>query len=78
MLKNITLSAEESLINKARKLAATNETTLNALFRKWLERLTGQSTSNREFHELMDRFSYVRSGGSFSREEMNERYKSRR
>ena len=73
MLKNITLSAEESLINKARTLAATNETTLNALFRKWLERLTGQSTSDREFHELMGRFSYVKSGGSFSREQMNER-----
>jgi len=73
MLKNVTLSAEESLINKARKLATTNQTTLNALFRRWLERLTGQSTSDHEFHELMNRFSYVKSGGPFSREEMNER-----
>jgi hypothetical protein len=37
MLKNITLSADEKLIQKARKKAKQEHTTLNAQFRQWLE-----------------------------------------
>ena len=37
LVKNITLSAEESLIEQARKSAADQNTTLNAAFREWLE-----------------------------------------
>jgi hypothetical protein len=36
MLKNITLSAEEALIEKARQRAQAESTTLNAEFRNWL------------------------------------------
>ena len=36
-MKNITLSADAELIEKARKRAATEHTTLNAQFRIWLE-----------------------------------------
>ena len=73
MLRNITLSAEESLINKARQQAAAENTTLNALFRKWLKRYSGNSTSSGEYDEIMKRLSYAKSGGKFSRDEMNER-----
>ncbi len=37
MLKNITLSADEALIREARRQAALQNTSLNALFREWLE-----------------------------------------
>ena len=37
MLKNITFSAEEELIDKAREQARKEKTTLNALFRRWLK-----------------------------------------
>lgn len=73
MLKNITLSAEERLIKKAREKAAASHTTLNALFRKWLENLTGQSKATSSYNELMNSLSYVKSGKKFTREQMNER-----
>lgn len=72
MLKNITFSAEESLIRKARQKASTENTTFNALFRKWLERYSGNSTSPGEYDEIMNNLSYAKSGGKFSRDEMNE------
>lgn len=40
MLKNITLSADEALIREARRQAALQNTTLNVLFREWLEQYT--------------------------------------
>ncbi|MFQ5560296.1 MAG: hypothetical protein ACE5FU_06915 [Nitrospinota bacterium] len=73
MLKNITLSAEENLIKKARKQAGLEKTTLNALFRKWLERYSGKSEALTEYDEIMKVLHYVKSGGKFSRDEMNER-----
>jgi len=36
MLKNITFSVEEDLIQKARERAISEKTTLNAVFRRWL------------------------------------------
>ena len=37
-MKNITLSADEALIEAARQRAASENTTLNEQFRRWLER----------------------------------------
>ena len=73
MLRNITLSAEESLIKQARQQAANDQTTLNKLFRKWLARYSGKTTSLSEYNKIMSRLSYAKTGGKFSREEMNER-----
>ncbi len=39
---NITLSADEALIAKARAYAQTRNTTLNQLIRDYLERITGK------------------------------------
>ena len=36
-MKNITLSADEKLIEAARECARTEHTTLNEQFRRWLE-----------------------------------------
>jgi len=78
MLKNITLSADEVLIREARRQAALQNTTLNALFREWLEQYTGKDETAgkeaaRRYDELMQRLSHVNAGRKFTREEMNER-----
>jgi hypothetical protein len=73
MMKNITLSAEESLIQQARRRANAESTTLNELFRVWLERYVTQPSAADQYLALMQRFGYVQTDRKFSREEMNER-----
>lgn len=73
VMKNITLSADESLIERAREEARAQRTTLNSLFREWLVELTARKQRSKQVDELLDRLSYVDAGGTFSREEMNER-----
>ena len=74
MLKNITLSAEDDLIQKARHKAIGEQKTLNALFRDWLKKYVHTKDPVVNFDRLMKKFSYVRTGGrKFTREEMNER-----
>jgi hypothetical protein len=73
MLKNITLSAEESLIEKARRRAEAENTTLNAEFRNWLTQYIQRSSDVPEFITLMDHLKYVQSGKTYTRDELNER-----
>lgn len=74
-MKNITLSADEGLIEAARRRAAAENTTLNAQFRRWLSQYVhrgGQADAAiRTVREL--RASIATGGRQFSREEMNER-----
>jgi hypothetical protein len=72
-MKNITLSADEQLIDQARLLAQSQHKTLNAMFREWLQQLTSQSGSTQEYDALMKRLQHVQAGRRFSRDEMNER-----
>lgn len=79
VVKNITLSADERLIEQARATARSRKTTLNAEFRKWLETYAAHATKDRQqlvrdYDALMKRLSYVNTGGrKFTRDEMNER-----
>jgi len=73
MLKNVTLSAEEHLIDQARKSARQDHTTLNAMFRQWLSRYVSQKQSAADYESLMQNLSYVQSNQHFSRNELNER-----
>jgi hypothetical protein len=73
MNKNITLTAEESLIQQARRRAANESKTLNTLFREWLMRYVSQPSAGDQYLALMDRLDHVQAGRSFTREEMNER-----
>ncbi|HRO23646.1 MAG TPA: hypothetical protein PLR07_05010, partial [Promineifilum sp.] len=57
MLKNITLSADEALIREARRQAALQNTTLNALFREWLEQYLRRQDAVAQYDELMQRLS---------------------
>ena len=72
-MKNVTLSADDDLIRRARDKAGKQRTTLNALFRSWLWRYVGRPGGGTDFEDLMDRLSYADSGGRFTRDELNER-----
>ena len=73
MLKNITLSAEEELIKKAREKAQKERTTLNATFRQWLRLYVNSSLKDNDYDILMKSLSYAKSGKKFTRAELNER-----
>jgi len=73
-MKNITLSADEELIEQARQLARSQKRTLNDAFREWLVQFTQQAGKAEEYDALMKRLrKTVRSNGPYTRDEMNER-----
>jgi len=72
-VKNITLSADEQLIKRARKRATQESHTLNELFRNWLKNYVDQPLAADRFDEIHDALNHVRSGKSFTRDELNER-----
>ena len=72
-MKNVTLSADEDLIEQARLVARSQRKTLNAAFREWLLQFTAQSGNGQEVDSLMKRLRHVDAGRHFTRDEMNER-----
>jgi hypothetical protein len=72
-MRNITLSAEEELIDRARLVARERHTTLNEAFREWLKQFTSSSGNVAAFDDLMDRLKDVNAGRHFTRDELNER-----
>lgn len=73
MLKNITLSADENLIRKARKKAQSDNTTLNSMFRLWLQKYSNLGNNSNDYDILMEALSYAKSTKHYTRDEMNER-----
>lgn len=72
-MKNITLSADNELIEQARIVARAQRKTLNEAFRDWLREFTAQSGNVQQVEALMKRLSHVKAGRRFTRDEMNER-----
>jgi uncharacterized protein len=73
-MKNITLSADDALIEQARRMAKAQNKTLNQAFREWLAEYTRRESDEKAIEALYKRLSHVNSGGrKFTREEMNER-----
>ena len=72
-MKNITLSADEALIEQAREAARAQHTTLNAAFRQWLEEFSDRRGQAQEFDALMERTKYVKADRKYTRDELNER-----
>ncbi len=74
-MKNITLRADERLIEAARERARTEHTTLNEEFRRWLAEYAGQRQKAETALSIVRQMrKYVRTGGRrFGRDEMNER-----
>ncbi len=74
-MKNITLSADENLIEAARERARAEHTTLNEQFRRWLEDYVRREQQAKEAMAVIEELrGKVRTGGrKFTRDEMNER-----
>ena len=73
-MKNITLSAEESLIEAARERARAEQTTLNEQFRLWLAEYS-QTRGRLDRYEavMQDLRGQLVVGKKLDREAMNER-----
>ncbi len=75
-MKNITLSADERVIAKARAVARRQGKSLNQLVREYLESLTSESDPNTEFQRLRELSALSagqRPGWRFDRDEIHER-----
>ncbi|GMV86587.1 MAG: hypothetical protein AMXMBFR80_24420 [Dehalococcoidia bacterium] len=74
MVRNITLSAEEDLIEAARARARAEQTTLNQEFRRWLEAYARPARRLQKYDDVMARLrGQMRVGRKLTREEINER-----
>jgi hypothetical protein len=72
-MRNITLSADEEMIEAARERARAENTTLNEQFRRWLADYAQQQRMRR-YEDVMARLrGKVVVGRKLSRDEMNER-----
>jgi hypothetical protein len=73
-MKNVTLSADEQLIELARQRAKAQHKTLNQAFREWLSEYTRRENDEKAIDALYKRFSHVNLGvRKYTRDEMNER-----
>jgi predicted transcriptional regulator len=72
-MKNITLSADADLIERARSIARAQHNTLNTVFREWLAQFTASSGEAQSYDALMKRLKHLDAGKPFTRDEMNER-----
>jgi len=73
MAKNITLSADDMLIKRAREKAQRENTSLNRLFRSWVKKYVNRDNIDNEYDSLMENMADVNAGRKFSRDEMNAR-----
>jgi hypothetical protein len=73
-MKNITLSADESLIEAARVRARAEQTTLNEQFRRWLADYAQTRDRLQRYDAVMSELrGKVKVGKKLSRDNMNER-----
>ena len=73
-MKNITLSADESLIEAARLRARAEHTTLNEAFRRWLTEYAQARQRMQRSDEVLDQLrGQLQMGLKLSRDEMNAR-----
>ena len=73
-MRNITLSADAELIDAARRRADAENTSLNAMFRLWLEDYAGRKAqSERAMKTIRELQGKLVVGRKLTHEEMNER-----
>ena len=65
-MKNVTLSADEHLIETARAVAKARHTTLNQAFRDWLGEYTARTSDAVAVEELYNRLDYVSAGRKYN------------
>jgi hypothetical protein len=72
-MKNITFSAQELAIERAREVARSEHRSLIDAFREWLVQYGSRRVSAAEVTELYAGLRHVNAGRKFTRDEMNER-----
>ena len=73
-MKNITLSADEKIIEAARARARAEQTTLNEQFRGWLAMYARARSQIQQYDAVVAKLKgKVRVGRKVTRDEMNER-----
>ena len=72
-MRNITLSADEEVIEAARERARAENTTLNEQFRRWLADYAHQQRVRRYEEVMAGLRGKVVVGRKLTRDEMNER-----
>ena len=75
-MRNITLSAADALIDRAREKARAQGVTLNDEFRKWLVSYVAAQNGEQavaRFRAVLQAMPQVDAGRVFSRDELNER-----
>lgn len=72
MLKNLTISADPIVIDKARAKAAAEHTTLNEVVRRFLADFA-HGGRGADYDAVMASISACRSGGRFNRDDANAR-----
>jgi hypothetical protein len=71
-METITLTVHKSVIETAQRVAEKQQTTRDALLNEWLSRFAGIERGRR-FDDVMEKLKYVKTGGPYTRDEMNER-----
>ena len=73
-MRNITLGADAETIDAARQRAASENTTLNAEFRNWLEGYARHYRAARAVGSMRElQAKYATGGVKFTRDELSER-----
>lgn len=73
-LRNLTMSADPELIDRARRKAESRQTTLNGEFRIWLSTYSDENTpTQNDIEKVLDQMAYFQAGPRPGREELNER-----
>ena len=73
-MKNVTLTADEALIEAARERARSEQTTLNEQFRLWLADYAQAQDRLQRYERVMGRLrGQLVVGRKLSRDDMNER-----
>ncbi len=73
-MKNITLSADEKMIESARERARSEHTTLNEQFRRWLAEYAHTRERMQRYDDVMAKLrGQLKVGRKLTRDDMNER-----
>ena len=76
-MRNITLRADADMIEEAQQRAASENTTLNAEFRNWLDGYARRYRAARAIGLVRElRAKYATGGVKFTRDELNTRSKA--
>lgn len=72
-VRNVTFSADEGALERAREVARSEHKTLNDAFREWLIQYGSRRVTAADIEELYRSLRHVNAGRKFTRDEMNER-----